>query len=346
MQKKSSKSNQTSILIIYTGGTVGMIKNNKGQLIPFNFQLIEQQIPELHLFNYKLEVVSFKKTIDSSNMNPTHWIELVEIIEKNYAKYDGFVILHGTDTMAYTASALSFMIQNLTKPIIITGSQLPIGEVRTDAKENIITSLEIAAAKHNNFPIVPEVCIYFNYHLFRGNRSKKVESTHFDAFYSENYPPLAEAGIEIEFRNELLLAFPKKKTKFMKEVCKEVAIIKLFPGINFELIAHILKQKNLKGVVIETFGAGNAPTDKKFISILEKAIKAGIIILNVSQCVGGSVVQGLYQTSSELNRIGVISAKDITSEAAITKLMIALGFKTQAEQIDFLKKNICGEMSD
>jgi L-asparaginase len=346
MPKKSSTSKKTAILIIYTGGTVGMVKNAKGELIPFNFEQIEQQIPELSQFNYTLDVVSFKKTIDSSNMSPKHWIELVEIIEKNYAKYDGFVILHGTDTMAYTASALSFLIQNLSKPIIITGSQLPIGEVRTDAKENIITSLEIAAAKHNLFPIVPEVCIYFNYHLFRGNRSKKVESTHFDAFYSENYPPLAEAGIQIEFRNELLLPFPKKKTKFVKTVNTNVCIVKLFPGIDFEMVDYIFANKKIKGVVLETFGAGNAPTDKKFIQTIKKAIDRGVLVVNVSQCVGGSVVQGLYETSSELNKIGVISARDITSEAAITKLMVVLGMENSVEEkIKFLKTAIAGEMS-
>lgn len=346
MRKNSSKYNKTAILVIYTGGTVGMVKNAIGELIPFNFEQIENQIPELHQFNYTLDIVSFKTTIDSSNIHPQHWIELVDIIQKNYEKYDGFVILHGTDTMAYTASALSFMIQNLTKPIIITGSQLPIGEVRTDAKENIITSLEIAAAKHNHFPIVPEVCIYFNYHLLRGNRSKKVESTHFDAFYSENYPPLAEAGIDIEFRKDLLLPFPKQKTKFIKILNTNVCIIKLFPGIDFELIEYILNNNKIKGVVLETFGAGNAPTDKKFINLLKKAIEKGIIVLNVSQCVGGSVVQGLYETSSELNKIGVISARDITTEAAITKLMLVLGSKTSLlQKIKALNTAFAGEMS-
>lgn len=342
----TSKTRKTRILIIYTGGTVGMIQNEKGALVPFNFRQIQTHIPELKKFGYELEVTSFDVLIDSSNMNPSHWIKMVEIIEKNYSSFDGFVILHGTDTMAYTASALSFMIENLSKPIILTGSQLPIGEIRTDAKENIITALEIAAAKYNHYPLVPEVCIYFNYHLYRGNRAKKVESTHFDAFYSENYPVLAEAGVEIEFNTKLLLPVPRKKTVFNKNINQNIALIKLYPGISIDMLSAIFNKEGLKGVVLETYGAGNAPSDKEFTNLLTKAIKKGIHILNVSQCVGGSVILGLYETSSILAKIGVINMKDSTTEAAVTKLMVSLGKnKDNKTTRKLLSESLAGELS-
>lgn len=340
--------NSKKVLLIYTGGTLGMAYDDKVKsLVPFNFDQILTNIPELRRLELDLDVLSFTTPIDSSNVSVGAWIELATIIEKYYEQYQGFVILHGTDTMAYTASALSFMIQDLTKPIILTGAQLPIGLPRTDARENLISSIEIAGCLVCDQANVPEVCIYFNGRLLRGNRSKKQESSHFDAFESENLEYLANIGVVIEYNNSIIRkASPKTKPSVYKDLSVEVGILKLFPGISEATVAHFFSQLNLKGVVLETYGAGNAPSEDWFLREIEKASNRGIIILNVSQCVGGKVMMGKYETSKKLEKLGLISGSDITTEAAITKMMWALAnFEDRSQIIEILAKDIAGEMS-
>ena len=336
------------ILLIYTGGTIGMMQDAKtGSLRPFDFKSLTKQVPELSRFNLDLHSVSFKKPIDSSNMHPRVWVELVDIIEKNYTKFDGFVILHGSDTMAYTASALSFMLQNLSKPVILTGSQLPIGIIRTDGKENLITAIEIAAAKNKQGKaLVPEVAIYFEYELFRGNRTFKYNSAHFDAFQSPNYPTLAEAGVEIIYNTNYIAKASTKKLSVHKTLDNDIIVLNLFPGISKKITESILNAPGIKAVVLQTFGAGNAPTDDWFITLLKQTIAKGIIIYNVTQCPEGHVIQGKYETSSALQKIGVISGDDITLEAAITKLMFLLGQKLPLAKIKTqLAQNLRGEIT-
>lgn len=341
--------NKTKILLVYTGGTIGMIEDHQsGQLKPFNFNHLHKQVPELKRLGIDIKTVAFDKPIDSSDMNPQDWRTIVEIIKKNYILFDGFVILHGSDTMAYTASALSFMLENLSKPVILTGSQLPIGKIRTDGKENLITAIEIAAAKDKRGnPLVPEVCIYFEYRLLRGNRTTKISANHFNAFASGNYPVLAQAGVEIDYNMSVIQKIKKAKLKVYTQMDNNVSVLKIFPGIKAETVDSISNTPGLKGLIIETFGSGNATTDKHFLAAIHNTVKKGIFVCNVSQCISGFVEQGKYQTSQKLKNLGVIGAGDMTTEAALTKLMWLLANQKDHEQIPLLfTKNLRGELTE
>ncbi|MBP3712941.1 MAG: type I asparaginase [Bacteroidaceae bacterium] len=338
-----------NVLLIYTGGTIGMRENPEtGALESFNFDLILEEVPELRRFDFDISTFTFNPPIDSSDMGLEHWAKLVHIIADGYDRFDGFVILHGTDTMAYTASALSFMLENLGKPVILTGSQLPIGKLRTDGKENLITAIEIAAARHDDgSPIVPEVCIYFKEKLMRGNRTTKINVEQFNAFRSFNYPDLATAGMHIRY-NESAIRKPDPSKPFKPHylVAPDVVVLTLFPGIQQSLVHAVLNIEGLKAVVIRTFGAGNAPQLKWFKEELKDANERGLLMVNITQCQAGCVHMGLYETSLPLMEADVISGYDSTPECAITKLMFLLGHKLPKEKIkEMMNSNLCGEIT-
>jgi L-asparaginase len=343
-------SKKPNILIVYTGGTIGMIKDYKtNALKAFDFSQIIENIPELEQLNCNIQSISFEDPIDSSNMNIGYYKEIAEVIENNYKKFDGFVVLTGSDTMSYISSAISFMFENIQKPIIFTGSQLPIGDLRTDAKENLITSIEIACAQREGKPIIAEVCLYFEYKLYRANRTTKINAEQFEAFTSMNYPPLAESGVHLNF-NEYYLYKPKSEMKDLvvrKKLIDDIVILKLFPGITEKVVKSILNIQDLKGVVLETYGAGNALDKPWFLSLLKEAITKNIRIINVTQCAGGSVMQGHYETSVGLKEIGIISGKDITTESAVAKLMYLLNENLNLKDFTFyFEKPLRGEIND
>lgn len=339
---------KSKILIIYTGGTIGMIKDPvTDELSNVDFRLISHHVPEINRLNIEMDSVSFDQPVDSSEICPDHWKEIAQSIEKNYTSYDGFVVLHGSDTMAFTASALSFMLNGLQKPVILTGSQLPIGVIRTDGKENLITALEIAAAKNEmGKSLVTEVAVYFDYKLLRGNRCTKDSAENFEAFRSPNYPELASAGVHLYYHLDYLYRNETEEFTVNLEVNERIALIKLYPGINFELYEQIFDRSKTDAVVIETFGAGNAHTTPAMVRILEQFIAEDGIVLNITQCSSGRVEQGLYKSSSEFNRMGVLSGSDMTTEAAITKLMLTVDAKDVAGSKKKIMNNLRGERHD
>ncbi len=334
-----------NIFIIYTGGTIGMVQDDTGTFVPFDFELIQRNLPDLSRLNYQLTVHSFNPIIDSSNMSPAIWIEMAQLIRDNYENYDGFVILHGSDTMAFSASILSFLLEGLQKPVVFSGSQLPIGEIRTDARENMMTALEIASAKHNGKAVVQEVCILFDNKLFRGNRSFKYNSAKFEAFRSPNYPVLAEAGIHLKYNFDALMNNSEKEFISHNHLDNRVAVLKLFPGISASTIQAILNA-DARSIVMETFGSGNTTTEKWFLDLLSDAIRQGKNILNISQCKVGSVELGRYETSQGLKAIGVLNGYDMTFEAAVTKLMYLQGELVDQDAVAYwVEKDLRGELT-
>ena len=339
---------QKSVLIIYTGGTIGMVNDPEtGALCPFNFEQIAKAVPEIKEFSFRIDSYTLPEIIDSSDVQPAMWAELCEIIYRNYDKYCGFVILHGTDTMAYSASALSFMLNNLDKPVVFTGSQLPIGTIRTDGRENLIAALEIAAAEMGGRAVVPEVCILFGARLFRGNRTTKADAESFSAFQSFNYPALAEIGIHIDYNYGAIDYTPRvEPLQIETGMDTNIAILKLFPGIRMELIDAIIHTPGLRGLILETYGAGNAPTNDCFLKKIEEAAALGIVVYNVTQCGGGAVEMGRYETSRRMINCGVTSGYDITTEAAACKLMYLLNkYKNVDDVKKYLNLPIKGEIT-
>lgn len=338
----------TSILIIYTGGTIGMKQNPEtGALSPFNFEHIEEELPELRKFGFSLHTIPFDPPIDSSDITPDFWVKLALIIRDNYSIYDGFVILHGTDTMSFTASALSFMLEGLGKPVVLTGSQLPIGMLRTDGKENLISAVEIAAAQQNGQPMVPEVTIFFENRLYRGNRTTKHNAEHFNAFRSNNYPFLAEAGITIKY-NFPFIHYPtgKQGLRVHTKLDSNIGVLKLFPGITPDTVNAVIGSRGIKAIILETFGSGNSLSQQWFLDLINTAVKNNIVVFNVTQCNAGSVDMDKYENGLKLKRVGVVGGNDITFEAAVAKLMFLMGLGLLGSRLaQELTKSISGEIT-
>ena len=336
------------VLLIYTGGTIGMWADpHTGALRPMDLAHLEQQVPELAHIGVDLEAVAFDTPIDSSDMRPTDWIRMARIIGEHYDRFDGFVVLHGSDTMAYTASALSFLLENLGKPVILTGSQLPIGTVRTDARENLITAIEIAAARNGQGrAMVPEVAVYFEYRLLRGNRTVKVHADRFEAFRSPNYPVLAEAGVHLRYDHAAIRSQSAGPLVVHERIADPVTVLWMHPGIRADTVGHVLAQPDLRAVILATFGSGNAPTDPELLDHLREARRKGIALLNVTQCVGGRVEQGRYVTSRALREMGVVGCGDMTVEAALTKTMCLLGRTNDPSLLAAeMARDLCGEIT-
>lgn len=342
---------KTSILLVYTGGTIGMKQDPVSfDLRPFDFSQILEEVPELKKFGYTIDTYSFDPVIDSSDVNIEFWKKLTRLIEEHYDRYDGFVILHGTDTMSFSASALSFMLGDITKPVVFTGSQLPIGMLRTDGKENLISSIEIAASKDSDgHPMVPEVCIYFESQLYRGNRTTKYTAENFRAFRSANYPVLAEAGIHLKF-NTSCIRYPKNWNQPLKPVYDldpSVLIIKVIPGMKQEILDTLVSISGIRAIILETYGSGNAPSGQWFTDCIKKAVDRGVIVLNITQCQAGRVDMDAYSTGKSLKKIGVTGGSDCTTEAAVAKLFFLLGqYPANETVVNFLKKNIRGELTE
>ena len=345
----NTSATRPKILIIYTGGTIGMIENPVTHALqPFDFSHLIDNVPKVKKLAYDIDHIQFDPPIDSTNMNPQHWAQIAQAIEDHYDAFDGFVVLHGTDTMAFTASALSFMLENLHKPVIITGSQLAIGEVRTDGEENLITALQVAAATDaQGEPMVQEVAILFENYLWRGNRSTKMSADNFNAFSSNNYPELARIGLDITFERKALYRSPSRRPlKVRTAMDPHVMFLELHPGMTEETLRHLLSVPHIKGIVLKTYGAGNAPTDASFTRLIREAVERGVVILNVTQCVNGGVHTTLYETGNSLAAAGVVSGHDITSEAAITKLMYLFGMGLPAETVKkYMGCDLCGEVT-
>lgn len=338
-------SNPQRILLIYTGGTIGMVKDKaRKTYLPFDFKLIQEHFPEFERFSCEIEVVSFDPPLDSSNIGPEVWVKLARMIRENYQQFTGFVILHGSDTMAYTGSALSFMLEGLAKPVILTGAQLPIGEIRTDARENLVTAMEIASLPDQP---IREVCIYFGYKLFRANRTKKTTADVFNAFESPNFISLAQAGVHLKFfRPTPSDAFNGQEFVVQENLETRIGLKKFFPGITHSVVDSILLKPEIKGIIIESYGSGNIPKNKELIESIRQSIEMGKIILNITQCTGGSVEMGRYETSRMLKEAGVLNGKDLTFEAALTKMMYLMGKYDDRDKVSYLlEHNIRGEMT-